>query len=207
MPQKTPPLHAKGIYQLTTPFVLTSGVLYECIAIRSFSDFLEKGEDVFTKIYAPNGLTQAQFDADKALGANIITLVSGSQPVIHVPDTYIASYPILNNVKYKSIVLSIALGPMPDATDLSFLTTQVQGVVSDVIGVSSEVKLHVLQNTDVVTESEHEALETARQAAITNRTTDRAKVLSLQDQVAQLQAKLATLQTIIIDNGYAVPAP
>ena len=207
MPQKTPPLHAKGIYQLLAPWTISATVLYECIAIRSFSDFLEKGEDVFAKIYQPKGLSQAQYDADKAAGANIITLASGSLPVIHVPDTYIAAYPTLSHVAYKSVVLSVALGPLPDATDLTFLQTQVQGVVSDVVGVTSQVQLHVLQNNDVFTEAQATSLETARQAAITNRKTDRARVLELTAEVADLQAKLATMQQIIIDNGYATPAP
>jgi hypothetical protein len=207
MPLKTPPLHAKGIYQLLAPWTISATVLYECIAIRSFSDFIEKGENVFEKIYQPKGLTQAQYEADKAAGANIITLASGSLPVVHVPDTYIAAYPTLSNVAYKSVVLSVALGPLPDATDLTFLTTQVQGVVSDVIGVTSEVKIHVLPNNDVFTETQAEALETARQAAITNRKTDRAKLLEATETIAALQAKLATMQQIIIDNGYATPAP
>ncbi len=207
MPLKTPPLHAKGIYQLKAPWSISSTLLYECIAIRSFADFLEKGEDVFKTIYEPKGLSRAVYEADRAQGANIVTLVSGTQPVIHVPDTYIEAYPIQNTVAYKTVVLSVSLGPLPDTLDLSFLMSQVQGVVSDVIGVNSQVKLHVLPSPDVITESQHQALETARQAAITNRKTDRARVLELQAQVAAMTQKIQTLERIIVEKGYASPSP
>lgn len=207
MALKTPPLHCKGIYKLLAPWTISAAVLYECIAIRDFADFIQRGEDVFKKFYEPKGLTQAQYLADKAAGANIITLVSGSLPVIHVPDTYIEAYPALNNVAYKSVVLSVALGPLPDAVDLTHLITQVQGVVSDVIGVTAEVKQHVLPNNDVITDAQAQTLETARQAAIANRKTDRARVLELTANNADLQTKITTLQNIIIANGYATPAP
>lgn len=207
MALKTPPLRAKGIYQLKAPWSVSPTLIYECIAIRSFADFLEKGEDVFKLIYEPKGLSQATFEADRALGAHIITLVSGTQPIIHVPDTYIEAYPLQNTVAYKTVVVSVSLGPLPDSLDLTFLKTQLQGVVSDVIGVTPEVKLHVLPALDVITDTQHEALEAARQAAIANRKTDRARVLELQAQVAAMTQQIQTLEQIIIDNGYANPAP
>lgn len=205
MAQKTPPLHARGVYQLKAPWSISSSVLYECIAIRSFQDFKDKGEDVFKLFYEPKALTREVYEADRLGGANIITLISGSLPVIHVPDTYIDSFPIQGNVAYKSVVLSVALGPLPNSTDLTFLKNQVSGVVSDVIGVTSEVKEHAVPNNDVITPDQATALETARQATISNRKSDYAKVLELQAQLSAVQSRLAICEQIIIDNNLLPP--
>ncbi len=207
MALKTPPLHAKGVYRLLTPWTISNTVIYECIAVRDFSDFVEKGENVYELFYEPKGLSEAVYNADKALGANIITLVSGSLPIIHVPDTYIEAYPDYDIVPYKSVVLSVALGPLPDSTDLTFLKTQVAALASDITGVVGQVNEHVLPSLDVVTRSQHTTLETGRQAAITNRKTDRARVIELEAIRTELLAKIATLEAIVIANGYVTPAP
>lgn len=200
MPQKTPLLHAKGTYTVLSPFTLVSGAVYECIAIRSFVDLIKEGIDVFDRYYAPHSIDLADFNNDKALGINIITLASPNQPTIYIPDSYISAVPSLDTVAYSNVVLSISLGAVPDALDLSFLLTQLSETCSDVIGISPTVNKFVAPSTGVVTASEHAVTEAARNAAITNRTTDRAKVLSLQNQLAEVTDKLAGLQAYVIEN-------
>lgn len=202
MALKTPPLHAKGVYALKAPWAAPANVTYECIAIRSFADFTEAGHNAYTAIYVPNNLTLADYEADKAAGANIITLASKTHPTILVPDTYIDAYPSIGNVAYKMVVLSVALGPIPDTTDLTFLKDQMAGTVSDVIGVVPQVNLHVAPSTGVITPEAHTTLETARQAAITNRTTDRAKIIELQNTVDKQKQQLAEYEKILRENGH-----
>lgn len=200
MSLKTPPLHAKGIFVLEAPWVTVADSLYEVIAIRSFADFVEVGQNAFELFYRPKLLVEADYEADKALGASIITLVSPSRPTIHVPDTYITAYPDMDNVAYKSVVLSIALGAVPDILDLTFLKDQVAGVVSDTIGIIPTVLVHAAPATGVVTSDQHLALETARLAAVTNRTTDRAKLIELQNANDALHVKIALLEQFLMDN-------
>ena len=207
MALKTPPLHARGIYQLAEPWEASPTILYQCIAIRSFPDFVEKGQDVFSLFYQPKGLDEEAYQADRLAGANIITLASGSLPMIHVPDSYIESYPILGSSPYKSIVLSVALGPLPNDTSLDFLKDQVSGVVSDVIGVDSTVMEHAVANSDVITPEQAVTLEIARQAAISARVTDRAKLLQAQNDLAAAQQRITILEQIIIDNDLLPPSP
>lgn len=205
MALKTPPLQAKGVYQLRAPFTVVPGIIYECVAIRDFVDFVESGQKVFELVYNPAGLLLADYEADKALGANVITLVSSTHPTIHVPDTYIDAYPNLGNVAYNNIAISVAIGPLPDGLDLTFLKDQLQGVASDVIGVLPVVVAHIAPSNGVITEDEHQVLETARQAAINNRTTDRAKLLAEQAVSAALRIQLAGLEQILIDNNLIPP--
>lgn len=205
MSLKTPTLHAAGLYQLRLPWTIPANVVYECIAVRSFRDYVQKGEDVYTTYYQPMGLTLAQYEADRALGANLVTLASASNPTIYVPDTYIEAYPFLGDIKYSHVVLSVSLGVVPDKMDLTFVRSQVAAVVSDTIGVVPTVNVNVAPSTGLITQAQHQILETARNAAITNRKTDRARIIELQTLVDAQQQRIAGLEEIIIDAGLLPP--
>jgi hypothetical protein len=192
----TPLLHAKGVYEVSAPWTIAPGIIYECIAIRSFVDLQKLGEDVFDLYYNPQGLDQIRYETDRILNANIITLISPTHPTIYVPDTFITKYPELNGVKYNRLVLSIDLGPLPDYEDLTFLKNQLQGVVSDVIGVVAEVKVHIAPSTGVVSQSDHTAAQNARQAAITARDTDYAKLLETESLVTDLRTQLTSYEAV-----------
>lgn len=202
---KTPPLRARGVYKLLEPWTIPADTIFECIAVRRFADFVESGQKIFETIYQPMGLLQSDFEADKAAGASIVTLVSPTLATIHVPDTYIEEFPNLGGVAYKHVILAVSLGPIPDALDLTFLKTQVAGTVSDVIGVTPTVELYAAPSTGVITDEEHEILETARTAAVNNRKTDRARILELQAINGAQATKIAGLEQILKDNGI-IPA-
>jgi len=200
MAQKTPNLHAKGTYTVAVPFTITSGAVYECIAIRSFIDLQKEGINVKDKYYVPATLGDTEYNADAALGANIITLASPNHPTLYIPDTYITAIPFLNTVAYSSVVLSLSLGAIPDELDLTFLMDQIAAACSDVIGLEPTVNKHIAPHTGVITSDQHDVLETARLAAVTNRTTDRAKVLQLQTANEALAEEIAGLQAYIVEH-------
>lgn len=202
----TPPLHARGVFKLKTPWNAPADHVFEVIAIRSFRDFIERGDDVFKRFYLPKDETEDKYKADLALGANIITLESETLPVIHVPDTYIEAFPDVTGVAYKRVVLSVLLGPLPDTTDLTDLKANVAEVVSDTIGVESVVQEHIAPFSGLISQEQHEIMETRRQAEITNRTTPYAEVLRLQALVNDLTAKNTALTQWIIDHG-GTPTP
>lgn len=201
----TPLLHAKGVYEVESPWVITPGTIYECIAIRSFKDLEKVGQSVFDLYYNTQGLDWTTYNADRLQNANIVTLSSPTAPTLYVPDTYIKKFPDLSNVAYKLVILAVDMGPMPDYVDLTFLKDQIQGVVSNVIGVTAEVKEHIAPSTGVVSESEHEALEAVREAAITLRQTDYAALLKERDENVLLKAQLDNYETIWKAQGQLPP--
>ena len=198
MAQKTPKLHDKGKFEVGLPFALVSGAVYECIAIRSFVDLQKEGIDVLAKYYTPHAIAEAIYNADRLAGANIITLASPNQATIYIPDTYITALPLYNTVAYSQVVLSVSLGAVPDALDLTFLIAQLSAVCSDVIGIEPTVNKHIAPSTGVITSAEHDVLETARIAAIANRTTDRAKVIAQQAIIDEQASRLAGLEAYVI---------
>lgn len=197
MSKFTPSLNAKGIYRLKAPFENISTKVYQCVAIRSFKDYLDKGESAFDLVYAPNTLSEAEYQADKKEGANIITLASDNEKTILVPDTYIEKYPDLEYVQYSNLVVAASLGPLPDEMSLELLKEQVAGVISDVIGVTPVVYIHASGSSGVITLAEHDIKETTRLAAVTNRDTDRARLIAANELIAKLQQQIIDLEDAI----------
>lgn len=201
----TPSLYANGKYVLTTPFVADPSKSYVCMAIRSFEDIYEQGDDVFTKFYEAAGLDAAAFEADRALKANIITLMSETAPVIYVPDTYIESYPNMANIIYSHMVISVSLGALPDTLNLDLLKQQITNLVSDVTGVTNSiVNEHKVPSTGFVTPEQHAINEAGRVAAITLRTSDYAKYMEAQVIIQSQNQQIAALSQVIIDNGLII---
>lgn len=197
MARKTPPLRAKGLFEVRSPFTILSSSVYECIAVRSFDDFVQRGDNVFTRFYQPVGLTETDYVNDRELNAHIVTLRSSTSALVFVPDTYIEKLPDMSGVQYKRIAVSALIGPLPDDVDLTHLKSSISDLISDVTGVSSEVAEHVIPYSGAVSLEQHQTLEIARQAAITNRTTDRAKLIELQEIVDAQRQQIEALQELL----------
>jgi hypothetical protein len=198
MARNTPPLHAKGVYTLLTPWTSISDAIYECIAIRSVADFVERGENVYSRFYAPKGLTLTDYENDVAAGVHIVTLQSETSATVFVPDTYIDTFPDLTGVEYKRIIMSVELGPLPDVVDLTFLKASLAAVASDITGVESTVTEHVAPYAGVVSSDQHALNEATRLAAIANRTTDRATVLAQQVIIDAQATRIQALEELIV---------
>lgn len=197
MPRFTPPLHAKGIYHLTDSFPDISTSVYECVAIRSFKDYLDLGQSPLELVYLPNGLTDEDYQRDKALNANILTLSSNLKPTLLVPDTCLVKYPDLEYVNYSNLIVSAALGALPDGLSLELLKEQLAAVISDVIGVLPVVNVGAYGSDGVVSMAQHQLNEQARTAAITNRSTDRARLIEAQGRIVILEQRINDLQDLI----------
>lgn len=194
MAKITPSLNARGIYTLRTPFPDISNKIYECTAVRSFGDYIDLGKSAFDEVYAPLSIDLSVYEDDLADKANIVTLTSPNEPTIHVPDTFIEKYPDLEYVRYANVAISASLGAIPDELSLLLLQDQVAGVISDVIGVTPVVRIHAYASAGVVTMAQHAINEAARTAAVTNRTTDRARYIALATEKALLEQRVQDLE-------------
>lgn len=189
----TPVLHAKGQYTLAAPWSTVEGRIYECIAIRAISDFVDRGQDVLAKVYAPKNLGQTELTADIERDAKIITLTSPGVDPIYVPDTYITAAPAMDGVPYSHVLLSVSLGAIPDGMALDHLNAQVAAAVEAAFGITPQVNVHVAASTGFVNQDQHNAWELARQAKITNSSTDRARLLEAQRIIDAQSAENAAL--------------
>lgn len=201
----TPPLNTVGRYVLSTPWVANPGVLYTCAAIRSFDDIYKLGIDVYTTYYKPMGVEDGvivlgsafSFQTEKAQLPNIITLLGNDNTVIYVPDTFIAKYPDLSEVKYSHMVLSVSLGALPDYLDLTDLKNNIANAVANVTGVTATVKEHRVPSVNNPTSAQHEALEASRVALITVLDTTQAKLLKSQSDLQLANQKIQALSAAL----------
>lgn len=201
MANKTPTLYATGVWTVKSPFMVVGDAIYTCQAIRSISDIEAMGQDPFAKFYEPFGISEADYEKDKANLPNIITLMSDTQRTVYIPDTYIQSYPKLDTVPYRHAVLSISLGPVPDSMVFDDLTDKVENLVTNAIGVEGTAKIHQASYVaQSVTLSNHMALEATRKLKIAENTTEYAKALALQNRVQELEEQIARLEQVIVDN-------
>lgn len=199
--KRTPPIAAKGQFKLIPPWTVPEDRIYECNAIRSFPELMERGVDIFATVYEPLGLVESDYERDRLAGANVVTLMSDLHPVVHIPDTYIESYPDMSGMKYHHIVLSVSLGAIPSYLDLSYLQQQVKSKVLTTVGVDAKVEIHAAPHTGFISFDQHTVLEANRRVSIENVKTDHGKLRDLQTLNEALTEKLLVLEKVIKDAG------
>lgn len=201
--RRTPAINTRGIFQLQSPFVADPTTIYITHAIRSFQDLEERFIDPFKAFYEPNGLSRSVFEDDRQANAAIITLIEeGGGEVLYVPDTYILAYPDMGEVDYQRIILTVDFGALPSFLDFSATKTQIGDIAADVIGKAADVTVHIAPSSGTVTPDEHQTLESARLANISRNETWRGLYLQQLNANTALQAKIDTLEQILIDNNF-----
>lgn len=199
MTSSLPPIGAKGKYILKDPFAeqMDLTVSYTCSAIRRFKDIVNQGVDVYDQYYSPIGLSEDIYKLDAKNDEAIVTLLSESTAPIYVPSSYISQFPSGDTVAYHRMVLSLDLGMLPDALDLTFLKSNIVNTVSDTIGAEVSVLENAAPYTETMTVAKDLELTAARSAKIKNRTTDYARTLELQNENLKLKQTIALYETYL----------
>lgn len=206
---RTPPFKVSGLWELRKPWVCNGTQVYTCIAIRKFDEILLDQGDIYRDYYYPKGLAYGVYEADKELGASIVTILSEFGEEIDVPDTYIVKYPQVNLADYHHVVLSASLGPLPTKSNLTHVRAKMMEVLEAVVGKKPTIKLHSAPVTNAITTKQAQQAEQVRQSAITDRTTTYMAVSELEKKltdtlssnillkkyVAQLEAEKEALLT------------
>lgn len=199
--KKTPSINMRGLYEVKAPFMLRVNEVYVCHAVRSFKAIQESGTDTFKTYYEPNGLTALDFQNDVLVNANIVTLISeNTNHILYVPDTYILAYPDMSNVTYQRVVISLDMGMLPDYLDVEFLQSEIQSLCLSMLGVNGVANTHLAPTMGAITSDDHQTLEAARRARITNTETAYAKILRQQQENQSLRDMIDDMTQILIDN-------
>jgi hypothetical protein len=169
-----PTIGSQGYYQIATPFdrLVAPSIRYTCQAVRTLKHYLAEGQDPFTLFYSPNGLTRADFDADFLENMSIVGLQAETGPLIYVPARYILTYPLLDGVAYREMMLGVALGSVPEALDLSAISTRISNVVQESLGIAPVITPVQISATAIVSTETDARLVAARQALISMQMSD-----------------------------------
>lgn len=196
-----PTIGARGIWTLLDPYttVLAPGVVYACTGLRTIADVQAAGIDPYATYYNPTGtpIDRTKYDQDVAAGVMIVSLLSDDGNTVYVPTTYIKSFPAAGGVPYSVICLAVELPAIPEYVDLSAIKQIIADRVMDTIGVTCTVTEVKLSNTTLIDQQTSKGYEAARQANISNKTTDNAKLMAVSAQLQQAQQKIAALEQYI----------
>lgn len=198
----TPPLYAKGRWESRYPFTVSPTDIYICKGINSFDDLLSRGINPYTVYYEPYGIPLTQYHKDRRLLANIVTLMSDTQPTVFIPDTYIRKYPDVTTVPYSHVVLSLSLGAVPETLSLHDFKVKIREFGYASLGLAVEIKEHIAGNvTEGVDQEVHDVLEQNRLTRLEKNRTDHAKVLMLERELKHLKEKYNIMENFLINKG------
>lgn len=194
-----PPIGTSGVYTLSGPFSaqLRANTSYRCEAVRRISDLIEFGVEPYEEYYAPVGLSKSTYDSDLSNMVSIVSLASESGHWLYVPTTYITSYPNINGVAYTALILGVQLGAIPNYMDLTGLHAAIKELVTDTIGVIPSIQTVGVSAAQLLSQTDHDAVEAARQYKINNTQTNRAKVIALSQENASLRQRLQQLEAYV----------
>lgn len=198
----TPAVGTKGSFSFQSPFdsILFSNQEYEVKSIRSLKELYDSEEDPYTNIYAANNLTEQDFETDLNNDIPIIVLANDANQYYYVPATKLSSLPKLTGVKYQEVMLAINLGYLPVDTDITSTKMDIESVVSEKIGVKSNMEIIKTSAIQLVDEAKDVEYTKLREANM-NKDTWRTKYKKLESKYNDALAQLELLHTCIEKHG------
>lgn len=203
-----PTVGVKGIFVLGDPLTnkIQPGLVLTCTAVRSLGDYINLGSDPFALVYEPLQLTREVYEEQAKAGTYVASLKSESNQTFRIPVDYIISAPQPGGVAYEILALVAELGPIAKDKDLTFFTAATKNLIKDKLGIDAVVDLVKISDTKHLDSQVAENLETARENAINDRTTDSSKLTTATQKISEQQVEIDALKQYIADNNIA-PTP
>jgi len=197
--QFLPSIGMKGTWSLKSPFdlLVMSTTQYTCVKVESLAASEAAGDDPYTNIYQRNNASQSDYDNDIAANAFLVTLTSDTGDVVVFPNTAIVSIPDTDGVSYRNLVMSVALGPIPDSMDLLNLENEVKTLVLGAVGVKSSVYFTQRGGMTVLTTQQSTSLENYRTSVMNGQQSNAYQLMMANAQITSLQQKIRELESYI----------
>lgn len=194
-----PTIGSKGTYTLKSPLegLILPEELFTCQAIRSLSEYLANNEDPKVSIYEKYKIPEAEYDIDLANNEQIVSLQSEKGHWVIVPARYIITYPLVNGIAYRGMMIGVALPSLPANRDFSNVITDMKNLVKDTIGVDCSIKLVETSRIAMITKEKHDLLQSARDTATNGKLTDRSRLKSLEIEHQAALNKITELENFI----------
>lgn len=194
-----PTIGARGEYSLNAPFdtLMLQGEEYTCQAIRRLSDYIADNGNPQRDIYELYGISDAEYKTDLAENMYILSLQSDTGHWLYVPVSYLRSYPVANGIPYRTMMVGVCLGPMPVDSDFSHLSTMIENLTFDTLGIKPKIKLVEVSRVSLVSKEAHDGIVLARNQRASLKLTDSGRYMALQEQHQRALTKLAELEQYI----------
>jgi len=199
-----PQIGAMGHFKIKAPFntLVSSDVVYTCIAVRRFHDLHKQGIDPFAQYYSPRGLTNAVYQTDDANGEAIVTLSDAAGQVYRIPSSFIEEFPTLGGYPYAVMGLTVSIGSMYNQTDMAPIIAAVRDAVKTYAGIDpiGGITPIALSGVTYVSSEAHNAIVANRQQTIDFANTPSAELNRLRSSYAVALDRIAELEQYIALN-------
>lgn len=166
------------------------------VADQSFSYYDRIGQDVFTTIYKPRGLTEDVAASDRRNNVRIITFRHLGSRLIHIPSTYILKIPdAAEGYRWFQVVAS--LGILPDDHDMTRVEETIKRALLETMGIQTTAYVTSSELVDAISEADLEANELARRNAVENTSSPLKDIMLLERKLADAQGQIDYLMEIL----------
>lgn len=193
----TPDINTSGLFVANTPFTLPDNVNFKLDAVRTFPELIRRNIDVFATYYEPAGLTRQDYIDDADVSAAILVLKSTDGEERNIPNTFLASYPGQNSIKYNRNILVFDIGLTPDYVDVSKLNNDIVALIGAQVGVTATPELTVMAYEGSVSEEDHVKMEATRKRNIRQAQPLSDQLAAEKQRADELQAYSDNLLSII----------
>ena len=198
MSNRIPRFNATGKWELRAPYSCSLTKSYRCAAIENFPALEHEKIDIHSRFYAGKGLPVSVFNADRSASVVIVTMIAEDGEVIYVPSSYIIKFPNSLSVPHLYTVLSVDMGLMPTDMDYHSLVTEVNNLVQEMVGVTTETHVNVIPGENFISEEEANTMKNARHQAQNAAPSLRARAGELNDKLEGAKLKIKQLQNSLL---------
>jgi len=197
-----PVIGSAGIFELRPPFntIIEPNVRYTCQAVRRLSEYLANNETPYEDIYQASGLTEADYNLHLEENMYIVSLQSEKGHWLYLPATHISSYPLVNGIPYRAMMVVVSLPPLPVDRDLDFLQLAIKNIITDSLGVQCEVKNVEASSVSLISKEKHDLVSSQRATITQGLVTDRARYVKLSQDYQIALDKIQELETYILNH-------
>lgn len=163
-----PVLGATGLFVLKPPFntMMPAEVVYTCESVRTIKDCIANNQDIFTEIYEPAQLGDEVYQEAIHNEIPIVSLRAEDGQWIYVPADYIETYPVVDGVMYRQMMIGVSTPLIDSSVDMEDLKIRVGQLVHDFIGRECQVDLMEISTPIMLSQSAHAAEKAIRDANI-----------------------------------------
>jgi hypothetical protein len=192
-----------GFYSLAAPYdkLISPSAQYRCEGVKSLASALSDGQDPLNKVYLANGDSKPNYERDLANQVSLVTISADNGALIVFPATAMLTVPLANGVVYHNTVLAVPLGALPANQDLTLLQNEVLELVDAKFGVRGATYVTTVGAPAILKRAQHEAVQLAREARITDSESLIAKNVRLEAELVQTRAKITQLEAYITANA------
>lgn len=179
----------------------TLNAIYRVESITSYAELLANNIDIYKVTYQANGASDDLFktDLDTIRAGRIVKLkkITNESVVIYIPEHLFDKIPDGSVQRYLKLGLVVKLGIFDNMEDLNVIKSEVDQIVEAMAGTSEQSTIFKVSDSWLTT-AEYQAIETVRNANITqisNHFTEKQRLLK---EIDSLKTKLKYYEDLLI---------